>query len=93
MTKWKGKPAEEIKAQLERLTKMQGGSMKPELKNPRCARLAACGWPDCGEGGETEGDHMKRGPLSVPQGRAAAAEIQIPFLSALSRTSTGRVAS
>uniref|UniRef100_A0A6T8DDM8 Thioredoxin domain-containing protein n=1 Tax=Prymnesium polylepis TaxID=72548 RepID=A0A6T8DDM8_9EUKA len=39
MTKWKGKPAEEIKAQLERLTKMQGGSMKPELKKWLTQRL------------------------------------------------------
>jgi len=32
MGKWKGKPAEEVKAQLERLTKMATGSMKPDLK-------------------------------------------------------------
>ena len=39
MAKWKDKPAEEIKAQLERLTKMQGGSMKPDLKKWLSQRL------------------------------------------------------
>lgn len=32
MGKWKGKSADEVKAQLERLTKMSAGSMKPDLK-------------------------------------------------------------
>ena len=32
MGKWKAKPKEEVKSQLERLTKMQGGSMAPDLK-------------------------------------------------------------
>jgi len=40
MTKWKGKPAEEIKAQLERLNKMSSGSMKPDLKKWLTQRLA-----------------------------------------------------
>jgi len=39
MTKWKAKPAEEVKAQLERLTKMQSGSMKPDLKKWLTQRL------------------------------------------------------
>ena len=39
MAKWKDKPAEEIKAQLERLTKMSGGSMKPDLKKWLSQRL------------------------------------------------------
>merc|ERR1712187_631351 len=39
MTKWKAKPAEEIKAQLERLSKMSGGSMKPDLKKWLTQRL------------------------------------------------------
>ena len=32
MGKWKAKPKEEAKTQLERLTKMMGGSMAPDLK-------------------------------------------------------------
>ena len=32
MGKWKAKPKEEVTSQLERLTKMQGGSMAPDLK-------------------------------------------------------------
>merc|ERR1712066_388486 len=32
MGKWKGKPAEDVKTQLERLSKMSSGSMKPDLK-------------------------------------------------------------
>jgi len=39
MGKWKGKPAEEIKAQLDRLTKMSSGSMKPDLKKWLTQRL------------------------------------------------------
>jgi len=38
--KWKEKPAAEVKAQLERLEKMKGGSMKPELKKWLSQRLA-----------------------------------------------------
>lgn len=32
MGKWKGKPAADVKVQLDRLTKMMAGSMKPDLK-------------------------------------------------------------
>ena len=39
MEKWKAKPAEDIKAQLERLSKMSGGSMKPDLKKWLTQRL------------------------------------------------------
>ena len=39
MGKWKGKPADEIKKQLERLTGMAGSSMKPELKKWLTQRL------------------------------------------------------
>jgi len=39
MTKWKEKSAEDIKAQLERLSKMSGGSMKPDLKKWLTQRL------------------------------------------------------
>jgi len=42
MEKWKGKSAEDIKAQAARLAKMSGGSMKPDLKkwlNQRSAIL------------------------------------------------------
>lgn len=39
MSKWKDKSADEIKAQLERLSKMSGGSMKPDLKKWLTQRL------------------------------------------------------
>ncbi|KAL1495125.1 hypothetical protein AB1Y20_016992 [Prymnesium parvum] len=39
LSKWKDKPAEEVKAQLERLSKMSGGSMKPDLKKWLTQRL------------------------------------------------------
>ena len=32
MGKWKEKPKEDVKSQLERLSKMMGGSMAPDLK-------------------------------------------------------------
>ena len=39
MEKWKGKPADEIKKQLDRLAGMTGGSMKPDLKKWLTQRL------------------------------------------------------
>jgi len=39
-SKWKQKSAEEVKAQLERLEKMKGGTMAPELKKWLSQRLA-----------------------------------------------------
>lgn len=38
--KWKDKSVEDVKAQIERLDKMKGGSMKPELKKWLGQRLA-----------------------------------------------------
>ena len=40
MGKWKGKPADDIKKQLDRLQGMAGGSMKPDLKKWLTQRLA-----------------------------------------------------
>ena len=40
MEKWKGKPADEIKKQLDRLAGMTGGSMKPDLKKWLTQRIA-----------------------------------------------------
>jgi len=40
MGKWKEKPAADIKAQLDRLSKMQSGSMKPDLKKWLNQRVA-----------------------------------------------------
>lgn len=39
-TKWKDKPAEDVTSQIERLEKMKGSSMKPELKKWLSQRLA-----------------------------------------------------
>ena len=40
MEKWKGKPADDVKKQLERLVGMTGGSMKPDLKKWLTQRIA-----------------------------------------------------
>ena len=40
MDKWKGKDADEVKKQLERLEGMAGGSMKPELKKWLSQRMS-----------------------------------------------------